>query len=234
MQPEACTTATEALRIEAVSPTPDSTAREGEMEGVLHVVGELGYRGASVRAVLEYSGSHRKQFYEHFTNLEDCFEQAYAARVERLGVSLLEAAAAASSWRESVRSGLVRLFRFVAEQPAVARSLFVEVQVAGGAALAEHDEAAERLAAALDSVRGEIPAGEEPPQSAGIFVVGGVEACICDVLATGKPERIWDTLPELMHLAVGSYLGNEAAEREFEAVRELLEHDRGALVGEGR
>lgn len=231
MQPEACATATETL---PVATAPDSTAREGEMEGALHVVGELGYRGASVRAVLEYSGGHRKQFYDHFANLDDCFQQAYAAWIERLGVSLLEAAVAAPSWRESVRAGLVRLFRFVAEQPAIARSLFVEVQVAGGAALAEHDEATERLAAALDSVRGEIPAGEEPPESAGIFVVGGIEACICDVLAAGDANRIWEALPELMHLAVGSYLGNEAADEELEAVRALLEGDRAALVGQER
>lgn len=231
MQPEACATATETL---PVATTPDSTAREGEMEGALHVVGEHGYRGASVRAILEYSGGHRKQFYEHFANLDDCFQQAYAAWIERLGVDLLEAAVAAPAWREAVRAGLVRLFRFVSEQPAIARALFVEAQVAGGAALEEHDGATGRLAQALDSVRGEIPAGEEPPQSAGIFVVGGIEACICDALAAGDANRIWEALPELMHLAVGSYLGSEAADKEFETVRELLEHDRAALLREGR
>jgi AcrR family transcriptional regulator len=204
------------------------------MEGALHVVGELGYRGASVRAILEYSGGHRKQFYDHFANLEDCFQQAYAAWIERLGVSLLEAAVAAPAWQEAVRAGLVRLFRFVAEQPAIARSLFLEVQVAGGAALAEHDGASERLAGALDSVRGEIDPELAPPQSAGIFVVGGIEACICDVLAAGDASRIWDALPELMHLAVGSYLGKEAAEAEFEAARALIDGDRAALTGEGR
>jgi AcrR family transcriptional regulator len=234
MRPEACAAAREALPVETTAPTPDATIREGEMEGALHVVGELGYRGASVRAILEYSGGHRKQFYEHFANLDDCFQQAYAAWIERLGVSLLEAAVTAPGWRASVRAGLVRLFRFVAEQPAIARSLFVEVQVAGGAALGEHDEAAERLARALDSVRGEIPTGQEPPQSAGIFVVGGVEACICDALAAGEANRIWDFLPELMHLAVGSYLGNEAAGEEFEAAKALLEGDRAELEGAGR
>jgi hypothetical protein len=41
---------------------------------------ELGYRGASVRAVLEYS----KQFYDHFESLADCFAQAYGAWIDRL------------------------------------------------------------------------------------------------------------------------------------------------------
>jgi AcrR family transcriptional regulator len=201
------------------------------MEGVLHVVGELGFRGASVRAVLEYSGGQRNQFYKHFDSLEDCFQQAYSAWIERLGVSLLEAAVSAPGWPAGVRAGLIRLFQFVSEQPAIARSLFVEVQVVGGAAVAEREEALDRLAQALDSVRSEIEPDEAPPQTTGIFVVGGVEACICDVLAAGDASRIWDTLPELMHLAVGSYLGTEAAEAEFEATKGLLHGDRAELGG---
>jgi AcrR family transcriptional regulator len=203
------------------------------MEGALHAVGELGYRGASVRAVLEYSGGHRKQFYDHFDSLEDCFEQAYAAWIERLGVSLLEAAVSAPGWAPGVQAGLIRLFRFVSEKAPVARALFVEVHVAGGGALSVHDEALERLAAALDSVRAEIEPAEAPPQATGIFVVGGIEACLCEVLAEGQQNRVWDALPELMHLAVGSYLGKEAAEEAFEDAKVLLERDRDGLRGQG-
>ncbi|HEV7400556.1 MAG TPA: TetR/AcrR family transcriptional regulator [Solirubrobacterales bacterium] len=231
MRQEACAAAGEALPVETTAPTPDATVREGEMEGALHVVGELGYRGASVRAVLEYSGGHRKQFYDHFESLEDCFEQAYGTWIERLGVSLLEAAVSASGWGPGVRAGLIRLFGFVTEQPQIARSLFVEVQVAGGAAMTVHDEALERLAVALDSVRSEIEPGQAPPEATGIFVVGGIEACICEVLAEGNQNRIWDALPELMHLAVGSYLGKEAAEEAFEEAKVLLERDRAGLAG---
>ena len=232
MRSEACAAAREALPVETTTPTPDATLREGELEGALHVVGECGYREASVRAVLEYSGGHRKQFYEHFDSLEDCFQQAYAAWIERLGVSLLEVAVSAGGWRSGVRACLVWLFEFVEQSPAIARALFVEVQVAGGEALTAHDEAAERLAAALDSARTEIEPGQEPPEATGLFVVGGIEACVCEVLAAGDAGRVWDALPELMHLAVGSYLGNEAAEEELEAARELLANERAGLGGE--
>jgi len=232
MRPEACAAAGEALSVETVVPTPDATIREGEMEGALHAVGELGYRGASVRAVLEYSGGHRKQFYDHFDNLEDCFEQAYRAWIERLGVSLLQAAIAAPGWGPGVQAGLIKLFRFVTGQTAIARALFVEVHVAGGAVLSVHDETLERLAGALDGVRGEIEPGQAPPEATGIFVAGGIEACVCEVLAEGNQNRIWDALPELMHLAVGSYLGKEAAEEAFEQAKALLERDRAGLEGE--
>jgi AcrR family transcriptional regulator len=235
MRPEACAAAGEALQVEteARTATPDATVREGEMEGALHVVGEVGYRAASVRAVLEYSGSHRRQFYEHFDSLEDCFGQAYEAWIERLGVSLLEAAIGADGWRESVQASIVRLFEFVVERPAIARALFLEVQVAGGAALAKHEEATERLGAALDSVRSEIAPAEQPPEAAAFFVLGGIEAAICDVLAEGNPNRVWDALPELMHLTAGSYLGNEAAVEAFEEARQLLSQEPGLRAGNG-
>jgi len=234
MRQEACAAAGEALPVETTAPTPDATVREGEMEGALHVVGELGYRAASVRAILEYSGGHRKQFYDHFASLEDCFQRAYETWIERLGVSLIEAAAVAPGWRAGVRAGLLRLFQFVNEQPAIARSLFVEVHVAGGAALTVHEEAMERLAGILDSVRGEIAPEQSPPEATGIFVVGGIEACLCDVLAAGDKNRVWDALPELMHLTVGSYLGTEAADEEFENAKALLAGDRAQLGSERR
>jgi AcrR family transcriptional regulator len=233
MRPEACAAAGEALPVETTATTPDATVREGEMEGALHAVGELGFRGASVRAVLEYSGGHRKQFYDHFDSLKDCFEQAYAAWIERLGVSLLEAAVSSPGWAPGVQAGLIRLFRFITEQAPIARALFVEVHVAGGGAITVHDEALERLAAALDSVRTGIEPAEAPPEATGIFVVGGIEACLCEVLAEGQQSRIWDALPELMHLAVGSYLGKEAAEEAFEEAKVLLERDRAELESEG-
>lgn len=235
MRQEACAAAREALPVESsetTAPAPDATIRQGEMEGVLHVVGEQGFRGASVRAVLEYSGGHRKQFYDHFESLEDCFAQAYETWIDRLGASLMEAAVAAPGWRASVQAGLIRLFQFVGERPQIARSLLVEVQIAGGAALAKHDEAVDRLAGLLDSVRSEIETGQEqPPEATGIFVVGGVEACLCDVLAAGETGRIWDALPELMHLTVGSYLGKDAADQAFEEARERLERERSQLEG---
>ncbi len=231
MRQEACLTANKSLEVEAADRAQGAAVREGEMEGALHVVGEVGYRAASVRAVLEYSGGHRRQFYEHFDSLEDCFAQAYEAWIERLGVDLLEAALGAGGWRQSVQASLVRLFELVVEQPAIARALFLEVQVAGGAALAKHEEATERLGAALDSVRAEIAAAEQPPEATAFFVIGGVEAAICDVLAEGSPNRIWDALPELMQLAVGSYLGGEAAEQAFEAAKRLRRRPAGEGTG---
>jgi AcrR family transcriptional regulator len=203
------------------------------MEGVLVACGELGFRETSVRSILEYSGGHRAQFYQHFESKEDCFAQAYGVWIERLCVSLLEAAASVPGWEAGVREAIVRLFRLVTAQPAIARALFVEVQIAGEPALARHDAVVDRLAGAIDSARAEIGPGEAPPEATGVFIVGGIESCLAEALSEGRPARVWDALPELMHFAVGSYFGSAEAEGAFERASEMLERERARLTGEG-
>jgi AcrR family transcriptional regulator len=205
--------------------------REGAMEGVLVACGELGFREVSVRAILEHSGGHRAQFYQHFESKEDCFAQAYAVWIERLCVSVLEAAATTPGWEAGVREAIVRLFQFVIARPAIARALFVEVQIAGEPALARHEAAVERLAAAIDSARADIDPVDAPPEATGVFVVGGIESCVTEALGAGDPGRLWDALPELMHFAAGSYFGKEEAEAAFERASELLQRERARLTG---
>jgi AcrR family transcriptional regulator len=201
------------------------------MEGVLLACGELGFRETSVRAILERSGGHRAQFYKDFESKEDCFAQAYAVWIERLCVSVLEAAATTPGWEAGVREAIVRLFRFVSARPAIARALFTEVQIAGEPALARHDAVIERLAAAIDSARAEIDPAEAPPEATGVFVVGGIESCVSEALAAGDPNRVWDALPELMHFAAGSYFGKEEAEGAFERASIQLQRERARLAG---
>ena len=211
---------------------PEGDAREGTMEGVLLAAGELGYRETSVRSILERSGGHRAQFYRDFGSREDCFAQAYAVWIERLCVSLLEAAATTPGWEGGVRAAVVRLFELVVARPAITRALLVEVQIAGEPALARHEAAVERLAAAIDGARADIDPTEAPPEATGVFVVGGIESCAAEALTAGDPGRVWDALPELMHLAAGSYFGKEAAEGAFERASVFLDRERERWAAE--
>lgn len=200
------------------------------MEGVLVACGELGFRETSVRSILEYSGGHRAQFYQHFEGKEDCFAQAYTVWIERLCAELLEAAASVPGWEAGVREAIVRLFGFAGAQPAIARALFVEVQIAGEPALARHDAVVDRLAGAIDSARADIDPAEAPPEATGVFVVGGIESCVAEALGAGEPGRVWDALPELMHFAAGSYFGTEEAAGAFERASIYLERERARLT----
>lgn len=130
-----------------------------------------------------------------------------------------------------MREAIARLFQFATARPAIARSLFVEVQIAGEPALARHEAAVERLAAAVDSVRAGIDPDAAPPAATGVFVVAGIESCVAEALSAGDPDRVWDALPELMHFAAGSYFGSVAAEGAFERAGIFLARERARLTG---
>jgi AcrR family transcriptional regulator len=188
--------------------------RRRTMTAMLEVSGELGYADASVRRVLERSGANSSQFYADFDDRADCFAAAYAAEADRLCTSLLDAAAAEVDWREGLRAALLTLFRFAVERPLIARAIFRQAYVAGGAALVKHQEVLERLSRAFDGACRETSGSRHtPPPITATFIVGAVEEIF--TFSLDEPERLWTTLPELMHLATGPYLGDEVAREEL-------------------
>jgi AcrR family transcriptional regulator len=124
---------------------------------MLVVSGELGYEQVTVQDAIERAKVSRATFYKHFTDKEDCFAQAYQDASEWLYRRLIGAAKRQPTWREGLRAGLAELLEFCANQPAIARALFVEAHAAGGQALVQHSNLMERLSHAVDSARREIP-----------------------------------------------------------------------------
>jgi AcrR family transcriptional regulator len=200
----------------------EDPVRASIMEAMLVACGELGYREAAVKDVLERYGGHRVQFWERFASKEDCFAAAYATWADRLVAELLTVAVAEGDWRRGIRAALVALLRFAEQRPALARALLIEAEIAGGPALAKREQAIEAVGAAIDSAREQAAVEERPPELTGLFVAGGIATFVGEQLATGEPGAAWDGLPELMRFATGPYFGEEAAEAEFEAARALL------------
>jgi len=173
-------------------------------------VGARGYEKASVQEVLERSGISRERFQRRFGGKEACFAQAYEMAADRICAEVLEAAQGAESWRAGFRAALARLLRTVAEQPLLAKALLTEVRAARGQAWAKHQQAIERLAAAVDSARQE-PGARMTTALTAQFVVGAVEEAICNEIGAGRTATVERLLPDLSHLAVLQYFGEDEA-----------------------
>jgi AcrR family transcriptional regulator len=190
---------------------PERASDEGALEAMLLSVGARGYDKATVQEVLERSGISRDRFQRHFGGKEACFAQAYEMAVDRICAEVLEAARSAEGWRAGFRAALTRLLRTVAEQPLLAKALLIEVRAARGQAWAKHQQAVERLAAAVDSARGERGASPTATALTAQFVVGAVEEAICAEIGAGRTATVERLLPDLMHLAVLNYFGEDEA-----------------------
>lgn len=100
-------------------------------------VAEKGYGATRVADVVERASVSRRTFYEQFANKEACFLAAYGTGVEVVLGRLAAAAEALppQDWRARVRAGLETYMQVLAEEPAFATALHVEVLGAGPAAL---------------------------------------------------------------------------------------------------
>lgn len=181
------------------------------MEAMLLSVGARGYDKATVQEVLERSGISRDRFQRRFGGKEGCFAQAYEMAADRVCAEVLEAGRMAESWRAGFRAALARLLRTVAEQPLLAKALLVEVRAARGAAWAKHQQIVERLIEAVDTARGEPNVRVSATPTRAMFVVGAIEESIIAEIGAGRTATIERLLPDLAHLAVLNYFGEDEA-----------------------
>ena len=191
--------------------TPQRVSDEGALEAMLLSVGSRGYEKASVQEVLERSGMSRERFQRRFGGKDACFAEAYETAADRLCEEVLEAGREAESWAAGFRAALAGLLRTVAEQPLLAKALLIEVRAARGAAWDKHQQTIERLADAVDSARGEHGASPASTALTAQFVVGAIEESLCAEIGAGRTATVERLLPDLTHLAVLSYFGEDRA-----------------------
>jgi AcrR family transcriptional regulator len=200
---------------------PQPTSEEGALEAMLLSVGSRGYDKATVQEVLERSGISRDRFQRRFGGKEACFAQAYEMAADRICAEVLEAGREAESWRAGFRAALAKLLRTVAEQPLLAKALVVEVRAARGQAWARHQQLIERFTHAVDSARHEPSARATATALTAQFVVGAVEEAIATEIGAGRAATVERLLPDLAHLAVLNYFGEDEAWLELRSAPEL-------------
>lgn len=174
-------------------------------------VGARGYDKATVQEVLERSGMSRDRFQRSFGGKEACFARAYEMAADRLCAEVLEAGRLAESWRAGFRAALARLLRTVAEQPLLAKALLIEVRAARGDAWAKHQQVMERLVEAIDTARDEPDARASASATRAVFVAGAIEESIVAEIGAGRTATVERLLPDLCHLVVLNYFGEDEA-----------------------
>lgn len=190
---------------------PERGSDEGIFEATLLTVGARGYDKATVQEIVARAGISRRQFQRRFGEVEACFARAYEEAAERLCRELLEAGRGAASWREGFRAALAELLRTVAEQPLLAKALLIEVRAARGEPWAKHQQVVERLSRAVDRAREEPGVSASATALTAQFVVGAIEESICVEIGSGRAARVERLHPDLAHLAVLSYFGEDEA-----------------------
>jgi AcrR family transcriptional regulator len=173
--------------------------RERMLVAMLQCVAELGYATTTVADVVAHAAVSRSTFYAQFADKEACFIAAYdyamAHALARMDATTA-AATTPQSWRERVRNDLTTYLDVLADEPALATSLHVEVLAAGPTALEHRAELLGVLASRIANLgelahRDDRAVRELPPAVFALFT-GGLDELIRDRLRTGSSTALHD------------------------------------------
>jgi len=178
---------------------------------MLLTVGARGYEATTVQEVAERAGISRDQFHRRFASKQECFAAAYEEAAERLCEDVLQAGREAATWPLGLRAALAELLRAVADQPLLAKALLIEVRAARGAAWEAHQRVTERLIAAVDSGRSQPEVLPSASAMTASFMVGAVEESLALEIGAGRTAEVERLLPDLSHLVVLNYFGEDEA-----------------------
>ena len=126
-----------------------------------------------------------------------------------------EAFLAERCWLDGLRAVAYEMARFFEEDLARARAMAVETLSAGKRAQAIRDQGMAGLIELIDLGRGEMDDPSTVTRATAEGLAGAIYNRIHFELASGREEGLAWMVPDLMHMAVLPYLGEEAARREL-------------------
>ena len=188
------------------------------MGAMLEAVGEQGYIATSVADVLARAGISRRTFYEHFSDKEDCYLQAYDHVAGILTGAVGQVLQGHRHWQEAMRAGLDLFLRTVADNPRVSRAMLVEVLAVGPAGVQRRDASLTPFQQFFEMARELAPAEASIPETVNETLVGGILETITARVMRDEADRVPDLLDQLMFWGLVPFLGPVEAN---EALAEL-------------
>ncbi|HWE59513.1 MAG TPA: TetR/AcrR family transcriptional regulator [Solirubrobacteraceae bacterium] len=172
--------------------------RDRMLVATLHCVADAGYPTTTVADIVAGAAVSRSTFYAQFADKEACFIAAYDFAMQHALARMTATARTQSpqSWRERVRNDLTTYLDVLADEPALATTLHVEVLAAGPAALEHRAELlgvlASRIANLGELAHRDDSAVRELPAAVFALFTGGLDELIRDRLRTGSSAALRD------------------------------------------
>ena len=178
------------------------------LEAAAEVFARTGYAEASAEAISREAGMSKATFYEHFANKEEAilalFDQAVTVVLGRISEGQSSAPADPDA---RVRAGLKAFVTAIAENPAAAQTLLVEIIGAGPRAMERRDAIMETFAQAIDEENRRAHERFGTPRLKSVEDAFALVAAIAELASRqvrlGRPGDIRDLEPVIERLILG-------------------------------
>jgi AcrR family transcriptional regulator len=189
----------------------ESHQRDRVVSASVDVFAKRGYRRTTVDHLVAASQVSFGTFYSLFDGKEDCFLHVYDRILAEGYERIVASVPAGLSWPEQVVVVLRALVELIADEPMRARIALGEAQTGGPRALASYQEMMDKLIPHLQRGREETEGAKGLSPTLEEAILGGVVWLLNQQLLNEGPGSLEGTLPELVDIVLGPYVGSEKA-----------------------
>lgn len=156
-------------------------------------VAAKGYADATIADIVRASGVSRRTFYEHFTSKAECFIALYEAASHNTLAVLRQAIDPEHEWQTQLDRALLAYLGSMAQNPALLRSLFIEILGLGANGLAARRRVNQEICGfMLQVVNGAAGRGRKPAltEEMAVAVVGGINELVLQAIEQGRAGQL--------------------------------------------
>ncbi|NYE24536.1 TetR/AcrR family transcriptional regulator [Pigmentiphaga litoralis] len=149
--------------------------------GMAQALAAKGYADTSIADIVREAAVSRRTFYEHFETKADCLLALYAMASQQALAALQGAVDLSRPWQDQVETALTAYLDFLAQDPRLLKTLFVEILGCGLPGLQVRRQANAQIAAFVQSATVNAD-GRRLPADMAMAVVGGINELILQTI----------------------------------------------------
>jgi len=186
-------TATEVPEREAASGEPVHEHYSRLLEGMAHAVAAKGYADTTIADIVREAAVSRRTFYEHFSTKAECLVALYEAASKLALRAVSEAFDPVQPWHAQVERAMTAYLDYLAQDPVLLRTLFVEILGLGMPGLLARRRVNEEIASFIQAAINGSSATQGPAahltSEMAMTVVGGVNELVLQAI---EQDRVGD------------------------------------------
>lgn len=191
-----------------------SDQRERLLAAVPAVAAERGYEAMSVADIVKAAAVSRNAFYKNFRDKQECVATAHELGHARLFEVLSSGCYEGATIEERVGTSLEAALDVLADDPALARFLFVEAPSGGDQIALRYHEWLGRYGTLLRSAAPNLPPESLPEPEVEQVIVGGIASRVASEVLRGRGDKLRDLAEPFLEYVLTFYRLGETGPRE--------------------
>ena len=181
--------------------TASGAAQSNPVEHRLRIIGamaallaERGYSTVTIADIARQAHVSKRTFYEHFADKDACFVACYETLSNMVLQAVVDAMSGDLPWAKKWRASTKAYLSTLESQPALTRTLMMDIYAAGPHALQVRRQVlrrfADNLRRVVDQGRRENPKLPRLSQAMATAIIGGINELVLVAVEEGRADRL--------------------------------------------